>query len=208
MKDDYKYWESQVEVIASKELDSFAAAVESGKRGEMHAALDELKGAVEEAHKNNNRLSRVLGGFVNTIKSLSTGLSLTRLPRMNLIRLMTKAIDGNRDNKSYFLLEAARQFIDRRIPLIKDGNPLKDLMKEALPKVTAARDTLDDMAQIFVNGVKKMITLTDNSRANQDEIARLAKDLVENGKRSEQLQQEGAAALEIIDRMYKLASTV
>ena len=195
-------------MIASKNLDSFASAVKSGNRGELFAALNDLKGTVEEAHKNNKRLSRLLGGFVNTIKSLSTGLSATRLARMNVIRLMMKAIDGNRDNKSYFLLEAAKQFIERRLPLLQDGTGLKDLMKDTLLKVTAARDTLDGMAQIFVTGVKKMITLTDNSRTNQDEIAQLAKDLVDNGKRSEQLEREGAEALEIIDRMYKQASTM
>lgn len=208
MKDDYKHWEDQVNVIASKNLDTFSDAVKSGNRGQLYEALNDLKGAVEDAYKNNLRLGKVLGGFVNTIKTLSTGSSLTRLARMNVIRLMAKAIDGNRDNKSYFLLEAAREWLERRLPLAEEGSELKNQMKELLPKVIAARDTLDGMAQSFVNGVKKMITLTENSRENKDAIAELANDLAVNGQNSKKLEQEGKDALEVIERMYKQASTM
>ena len=189
-------------VIASKNFDTFSSAVKSDDRGQRNEALDDLKAAVEDAHKNNLRLARNLGKFVNIIKSLSTGIFATRIPRFSTILLMTKGVDGNRDNKSYFLLDAAREWLERRLPLVEDGSELKNQMKELLPKVIAARDTLDGMAQNFVNGVKRLITLTTKIPFDQDTIAQVASDLVENGKQSDKLEQEGNDALVIIEKMY------
>lgn len=103
---------------------------------------------------------------------------------------------GNRDNKSYYLLDAARVWVDKRLSAAK--GQLNTDLKDIQTKVVEARDTLEGMAQVFVKGIKDLKELLKDSKANEQKVKDTVKGMVEVSKNAPVLAKKYDSAVDKI----------
>jgi len=181
MPSDKAYWEGQVPILSDKDLDKFEAAALAKDRTALNAQTIALEDIVKEAQENNKKLVPQITKLVTWINDLAQNSDKWFRPTM--LRSLVVMIDGNRDNKSYYLLDAAREWIEKRLRLI--GGQLQTDFRTAQNQIVDARDTLDDNAQIFVRGVKDIRKLSECPKTNDAQIKGIATKMMnamENGK--------------------------
>lgn len=99
-----------------------------------------------------------------------------------LLKLIVEAVDGNRDNISYYTLDACSIWIEERLGSIKDS-AIAAKYTDAKKKIEEARDALDAQAQVFVKAVKEIKSLSDwsgsktkqNAEKIRDEVSKVEK---------------------------------
>jgi len=181
MPSDKAYWEGQVPILSDKDLDKFEAAAQAKDRSALNSEVVALKDIVAEAQENNKKLVPQITKLVTWINDLAQNSD--KWFRPTALRSLVILIDGNRDNKSYYLLDAAREWIEKRLSLV--GGQLQNDFRSAQNQIVDARDTLDDNAQIFVRGVKDIRKLSECSKTNDAQIKGIATKMMnamENGK--------------------------
>lgn len=178
--DDKKYWEDQVTVISDRDLEKFATAATNGDKKELVKLLTDLKKVVSDSQSNIKKFLPLIGTAIGSLEKLTNGRSWTFLPRMLSLRFIVNAIDGNRDNKSYYLLDAARVWVEKRLSSAK--GQLKTDLQDIQTLVVETRDTLESMAQVFVKGVKDLKELTKDAKTNEEKIKETVSGMVGGSK--------------------------
>lgn len=141
-------------------MEEFKAAVKSNDKNTIaQLVADELLAAVDEAFENNKKFFPTIDSVLKRITDMSNG-NLNNWFRAGALSLLVRAIDGNRDNLSYYRLDAGKLWVDRRVE--STSGQLKSDLTDARTKVVDARDTLDALAQVFVKGIKDIKQLTPN----------------------------------------------
>lgn len=174
--DDKKYWEDQVTVISDRDLDQFVTAATNGDKKVIVKLLTDLKKVVSDSQSNIKTFLPFIGTAVGSLGKLAEGKSWTFSLRMISLRFIVNAIDGNRDNKSYYLLDAARVWIEKRLSSAQ--GQLKTDLKDIQNMVVETRDTLESMAQVFVKGVKDLKELTKDAKTNEEKIKQTVSGMV------------------------------
>lgn len=181
MFDDAEKWKAFVPKFADKNLDAFKTAAKNGNQQKMGQLIGDLVSVINDANSNNDKLLPRIGKVVSSVESSANNLD-SWWGRWKL-RFVVKAVDGTRDNKSYYSLDAAREWIARRLS-VTSGQMNSDL-KEIRNKVVEARDTLDRHAQVFVQGIKKIVKLTDDdTKKNAGKIQSIANELARDFKQT------------------------
>ena len=125
----------------------------------------EIVAVLKDGQENNHKLTSRLQPIIDTIVNLSTGRM--RFFRMRSLWFMTSAIDGNRDNKSYYRLDSGREWIERRVNHT-DGD-LKRRLLDAQRTIVEGRDALESMAVTFVQGIKTIRAETSKRPGSEDD---------------------------------------
>lgn len=125
----------------------------------------EIVAVLKDGQANNRKLTDRLQPIINSIVSLSSGRF--RFMRMRSLWFVTSAIDGNRDNKSYYRLDSGREWIERRA---NHTDPeLKNKLLDAQQSIVQGRDALESMAVTFVQGVKTIRAETSKRPGKEDD---------------------------------------
>lgn len=176
--DDSEKQKTKGEEFANNRLLEFIASVKTNDVSAMVDMTSDLLDLVLEVAKNNERLLPFIGKVINWIKffsekDLNSWLGLNG----RALHLLVSAVDGNRDNFSYYMFEGARLWIDKRLqPMTTVQQKHYNLVKKA---IISARDDLDSHAQVFVQSVKKIRELSSGGNAgrNQEEIRAVVSEL-------------------------------
>lgn len=195
-KDDTPQLKEDIERIANHQLKEFIADYESSDFEKIASHLDELHQVLFDVQENNNKLLPTINRFTNWIKYLSER-DLDSFLWGRLINLLVSAIDGNRDNFSYYRFEAAREWIDRRVQHTLGG--IKQNFEKMRQLIVSARDDLDSHAQIFVQGIKKIKALSAAGKAGQnaDDIRKVVLEF-EAMKKDMKLPEKTQAAIDMV----------
>jgi len=194
-KDDTEELKKQIEVKANKNLGEFIMDVKDNDVAKIKQNLVDLKQIVEDVQKNNHKLIPFINGVVGTL-NFYANRDLKCLWG-GLLHLTVAAVDGNRDNYSYYTFEAAKEWIKRRVNDTHD--PLKQGLDDSFNKINAAQEDLDSHAQVFVSGIKKLNELSSGGKAgkNQEEIRKVVAELVHNKEDGKLLEKTDAAIAQI-----------
>ena len=151
----------EAEEIASRDLDTFKKAVAENDKAKLAQLTLDVIDVVREAQENNKKLTAKLSPLLKVLKELT---SETRQPlplesaiqflKLRALHLLTSALDGNRDNLSYYRLDAVREWLERRTN--DDGAKDVTELKNAHTYVVEARDALETMASTLVAGLKEI----------------------------------------------------
>lgn len=186
--DDTPRLEQEREEFAAKNLESFVAGDEAARTSFYKEAGDILK-AVQ---KNNDNVLGNSEPVERLMVKLSSG-GLFDFVQMRVLQLLTNLIDGNRDNFSYYKLDAVREAAQRRLDAGVSGEEAETLQK-LVKETTEARDALDTTAQAFVKGVKKIKELTaDVGHEDHEEIQNQAKGMIAVGQANSPILKSGTA---------------
>ena len=114
----------------------------------------QLKRYLSRAEANNEKLAAGISKIVGQLKTIiSWGVNPAS---SHPLYVLTAAIDGNRDNVSYYVLDYCREWIDRRVESLTSAPDLKQALLSIRKDIVTARDALDANAQVFVNGIKDL----------------------------------------------------
>lgn len=210
--DDSEQRIQEAEEIASRDLSAFEWAGKNNDGASMTRLMrTQLLAAVEEAYHNNEGFLPRFAWIIETIHSLAYG-DLNSWIRAGTLGFLVRAIDKNRDNLSYYRLDAGRMWIDRRINSTKGS--LKSDLLDIQNRIIDTRDTLDSMAQVFVQNNRKLIANTwtpCEAPKNTDSIKAAADDIMQKYENSKDLIPKYQATIERIKetiakyaRKYKL----
>lgn len=176
------------EKIVNEDLDAFLNATESGTVSEIRDYLKTLVKTQKRAHDNLIRILPKLEKIIGALDSLSkdrlegtVANTVLRMLQRSVLKMLTTLVDGNRDNVSYYMYDAAQEWIHERTKKGTYGPgvaKLKNKLNEAQAMIIKARDTLDDNAQIFVKTIKEVKKMRENSsewKKIQEQIAELVR---------------------------------
>ena len=159
--DDKKLRIREANRIASRDQGIFVKAVAENDEETLAELTRDIIDVVREAQENNEKLVAKLAPLLKVLKQLTSESTLP-LPlarvlqflKLRALNLLTHVLDDNRDNVSYYRLDAVRDWIERRTR--DDG--AKDVIefKDAHRTVVEARDALETMASTLVAGLKEM----------------------------------------------------
>lgn len=171
----------EAEEAAALHLQEFIDAAQkndSGSRNQMANFTGEIISVLKDGQSNNLKLTDRIQPLVNTIVNLSTGR--LRFMRMRSLWFITSAIDGNRDNKSYYRLDSGREWIERRVNHTDAG--LKEKLLDAQKTIIDGRDALETMAVTFVESIKTIRAETSKRPGTEDDtvIENMAKQMQES----------------------------
>ncbi|KAI1294886.1 hypothetical protein HDE_05985 [Halotydeus destructor] len=190
---DADYWIKQAKINAERDLDKFEPLIVELAQGQNDTTdlvhqLQLLQAQIVESDKNSQFLFPNLGFLVNQINGLVQGHP--NFLQIGAFKILICAIDGPRDNKSYYLLDGAQNWVVLRVPAL-EAHPSDRVnkLKKELTNVQAAtvdtRDTLDATAQKLVKAIKSLHALSADFKKNLAEIQKIAtglKDLIPEGK--------------------------
>ena len=135
-------------------LEEFREAASNSQN--LKPYFNDLLNYIQKAQKNNEKLTNGIQKIVNHMKSIiSRGVSFIAIRRLHAV---TTAIDGNRDNISYYVLDYSAKWIEQRLDSVT--GELKQNLIEIKQDIETARDALDANAQDFVKGIKDIRSWT------------------------------------------------
>ncbi|XP_021962002.1 uncharacterized protein LOC110857701 isoform X2 [Folsomia candida] len=146
--------------------------------------LESLLSQVKEANDNTKILVPRLGGLVDSLNSWAAD------PICLWAKMKLKAtlwfLEGKRDNKSYYLLNGGGLWCKERVAMLSGteeatGKKLRQDLDGLQDTILEARDTLDDAAQIYVQGVTKLIELVKDVGSNGDAIRKIVGEMKASG---------------------------
>jgi len=177
------YWIDKGNENAARDLDKWpaiAAGIASGA-ADAKPALNEqlrfLKSQVELIDANDKTLDGSLKSLVSNLKWLADGSP--NFIRRNAFKAMVGYVNGKRDHKSYYLMDGAANWVDKRTPQLAGspaGEQLAQDMNAAKAAIRKTQETLDSSAQVYVQGIKDLSSLNDDVAKNIDRI----RDIVNN----------------------------
>ena len=183
--DDTEYWKQQPEILSSKRLKAFKKAASNEDHKKIASLLQDLKSMVEDANENNKSKGPVFQSLISRMKTLSDKQDLDQCNGSGgRLRLLLAAIDGNKDNKSYYLYESAIQWIEKRL---KAANGLiDDELSEIKDLIVEARESINTFGHTFGKGVKDMrkLLLNRQGKKNAAEIRRIVSGIIAQSKKN------------------------
>jgi len=195
MTSDAKYWYLKGDENAKKNLDSFesiATKIKEGKdfNADLKSQLQQLLGPVSEANDNTKVLVPRLSGLIDSLHSWSE----PPISIWSKLKLKTTIwyIQGKRDNKSYYLQNGGGLWCKLRVqkylePISSQYPAAKNLGQELnglKEDILYARDMLDEAAQVYVQGMKKLTPLVQDICKNEQEIWKITQELKTGGDKS------------------------
>ncbi|KAI1294893.1 hypothetical protein HDE_05980 [Halotydeus destructor] len=191
---DADYWIKQAKLNAERQLDKFEPIIIGLSQGRKNVTADLveqlkfLRHQIIDADDNNRILIPSIKGVVKQINDLVQGDP--NFMEKGLFKILIAIVDGKRDNKSYYVLDGAQNWVQLRIPAMEAHpsdkvNKLKSQLVNVQSGAISARDTLDEMAQRFVKAIKRLHELSSDVGKNKVEIQTLAtglKDLIPEGE--------------------------
>ena len=187
--DDKEQRMEEAEQIAGWELEQFKQAVASNDNVALARMTNYAIDVLKEAQANNQKLNRVMPPLMQVLKRLTSTEHILLRPmlaplKLRALHLLTTVLDGNRDNLSYYRLEAVREWIERRTK--EDGIKDSQDFADSHASVIAARDALEAMASTFVAGLKDLKEETSHIfREDRQKIKMIADNIIavaqENG---------------------------
>jgi len=196
--DDKAYWEAQVPIIAAKDLDKFLAAAKEGDKKSIGNLFQSLLSTVKSAQANNEvLLPRIKWIVTRTAAFANSDLGVfQRAGLYSLVRL----VNGKRDNKSYYTLDAVREWITRRLSSVT--GKLNADMTDVQARAVDSRDFLDSHAQVFVAGIKELVRLTaGDTLKNAPEIRSVANSMLADVKEIPVLTQKTQGLLDAVQHI-------
>ena len=177
----------EAEEIAARDLQVFLEAYAHKYTGKLAELTRDAIDVLQSAQVNNRKLNKALGPVIAIMDKLANpsggplGKPINFL-KLRALQLLSNLLDGNRDNFSYYRLDAIREWIERRTT--SEGAHDSKELKQAHEHVVAARDALETMASTFVKGLKdikeetKHVLHEDHKRIKQiaDNILKVAAD--------------------------------
>lgn len=155
---DQEYWIRQGEENANKDLDQWSddvTALKNDNAAPVNGRLDFFHSQVDDSVSNMNSFVPNLVWIVGQINSIAAGEP--NIFRRGELQTILWLIDGKRDNKSYYLLDGAANWIEKRLDDLRAGgeqaNDLATALEEAQKSVVALRDELDSNAQAYVKAI-------------------------------------------------------
>ena len=158
----------EAEEAAASHLQEFAEAAaknDSESRKRLADLTGEIVDVLKDGQGNNIKLTDRLQPIINSIVNLSSGRF--RFVRMRSLWFITSAIDGNRDNKSYYRLDSGREWIERRLNYTDAS--LRSRLVDAQQTIVEGRDALESMAVTFVQGIKTIRAETGKRPGTEDD---------------------------------------
>jgi len=177
---------------ANHDLDKFDTIVSNLEKSPsdftaLHPELVFLQAQIDVAAENNRKLIPSIVGVVEKINSYLSSNDPDIFSKIGL-KFLIWFIDGVRDNKSYYLLDGAQLWCDLRIKVLRNYSTttpavavINQLIKEfesVQNSTIGVRDQLDGLAQIFVKGIKKIHSMTDDIEKNLTELQEIAHELL------------------------------
>ena len=164
------------EAFANNKLENFRAAAEKNDATALKEMTKDLLNVVKKVQKNNDKLLPRITWIIDKIKSLSDA-DLNGFFAGRFLHLFVAAVDGNRDNYSYYWFDAAAKWVEKRFDAT--SGTLKTDLTDSRNMIIDARDELDSHAQIFVHGVKKIRQLSSDGKSgeNTSEIRKVVQNL-------------------------------
>jgi hypothetical protein len=177
--DDSSFWKNEVVRISDNKLQEWKTASAAGDNTQMYNLLQELYDTVKQAEDNNSKKGPIFNRVISRMKTLSDKSDLDNcLGSGGRFRLLLAAIDGNKDNKSYYSYEAGMEWIEKRLPFT-NGQMYNEL-KEIQEVLTRAHESINDFGYTFGSGAKKLAKLLENKQGkkNENEIRRIVNGIV------------------------------
>lgn len=158
----------RAEQIASNQLLTFEQ--DRAQRAQLSGTL---VNTVKESQAHVSRILPTLKLLSARANYLATYAANSRMHQAAL-NLLVNAVLGNKDNKGYYLMDGAANWIERRLPSVADGDT-KEKMEDARNAILLARDALDATGRSFGIG---MMTMRKQMDANQwDKVKDTASDM-------------------------------
>ena len=177
--DDYKKFEQKAEEISQKDLEDYQVAVKAGDRQTQAKLVQDAIKVLEEAQANNQKLDKGMLPLMEFLNRMSHGSHLKVL-RMAFLRFLSNLIDGNRDNKSYFLLQGVEKWAEKR--------PGEPEVAAAGQDAKEAKEHLDTMAGTFVKGIKAIKEETSHTfKEDEEKIRGITENIVATAKENSPL---------------------
>ena len=171
-KDDTPQLKKEKEETVQGRLQEFVSG-DASSRTQLYQPILDILNAVQ---KNNKKVTGALEPVQNVMEKLAQGDHFRFLKDAGL-RVITTIIDGNRDNFSYYKLDAVKEWADKRAQQV-DG-PEVETLRTISRQATDARDALDSMAQVFVKGVKAIKAETSKRDPDHDLVRQTAHGIVQ-----------------------------
>lgn len=186
--DDTPKLKKEMENIANNRLQEW-----NQKNGDKTAAAEmlvDLLKTLQKAETNNNKALPGIEKLTEKMAKLDAK-GMDSFWGSNGLRALTAVVDGNRDNISYYTFEAARLWIEKRLPATKN---IKAQLEEAMKLIITARDALDSQAQVFVKSIKNIREWTKHASQNAEKIRSAIKD-VQKANKETHLPEKTTAAI-------------
>ena len=194
--DDTDKLKKEAEATRVQDLEAFVEGDAEARRPLYQVPRDILA----QVQANNKKVLGALEPVEGLMVKLAEGTRFHFL-RMRALALITSFIDGNRDNFSYYKLDAVVQWAEERLKSVTEG-PDAELLAQLRDKAAEARDALDSMAQAFVKGVKEIKAQTTRGGKEDDAVIQeTANAIVEKSQRNKPILTEDVAdAIELVDQ--------
>jgi hypothetical protein len=198
-------WEQYPTKLAQTDLEQFNAAVKAEDRQKLATLVGVIVSEVDKA--NTNTTNRVIPGLRSVVDSISKLSEQQDWCGRWSLRYLVTGLDGLRDNESYYRLEAANEWIEKRLP-VTSGRLNADL-STTQSQIVDARDFLDNHAQVYVKCIKDLVKLTEDSK-NEDAIKVTAHELSSKLSHDgfEKLKQKSVDALNSVKELQDSLKTI
>lgn len=167
--------------IVNDRLADFQSAAEVGDTNTLKTLLEKLVEAQKRAHDNLVKAFPAIKMMTNALKGLSSQGDLHPIiERVKgglkdvALHALAALVDGNRDNVSYYMYDAAQEWIEKRVGGKFASAGLQKNLNDAREAILNVRDSLDSTAQVFVNTIKGIRATNDKAQ-----IQELVKKLVD-----------------------------
>ena len=191
----------KAEQFANKKLQDFKDAAQKDDKKRMADLVKDVLKLLKSVERNNNKLLSTIDILTNAVK-FTSDRELDGWFWSRLLHFVVSAIDGNRDNYSYYMFDGCSKWIERRVGSVKGD--LKDRLDNSRKLIIDARDDLDSHAQIFVQGIKKIRELSSDGKAgkNADEI-RAVVETFQKMKKTIRLREKTTASIQSVEDIIK-----
>ena len=136
----------------------FKTAAGNNNKAKMSELSINLLNSVKAAKELSDKALPGILKITKTLKEKAEKLESSWLQR-EMVTFITHAVDGNRENKIYYKLDASQTWIADREGDIKDQGT-KNKFGDAKKAIIAARDALDKQAQVFAKNIKAIKEMT------------------------------------------------
>jgi len=154
------------EAFANDRLVDFQGAGQNGNSSSMAEMTNDLLVLVNKVQENNKVLTSFIENIVSSIKYL-TDRNLHNFFYGRALHLLVAAVDGNRDNFSYYMLDASAKWIELRVE--STPSQVKSDFESTRSLLLDARDNLDSHAQVFIKGIKTIRKLSSGGMSGEHE---------------------------------------
>lgn len=180
--------EAKVIVGDATQVKAFQDAVTNNDIPKVKELLETMVGAQRRAHDNLVKAFPKIEHVTSAFNKLSSGKDLNgvidhlkNLPAIvkdGALHFLAAFLDGNRDNVSWYMYDAAQRWIEARVGGLPDSSGLKGKLTDAKNLIEETKNSLQDTADVFVATIKEIRTAGDNKKIREqvDKLVKAVKD--------------------------------